>query len=141
MDQCEIIVCACACGCFRRGKELMPRREDGSICYSDTHYRDTWAAMESLVDKGLVKAIGVSNFNARQTDDIISMARHLPVVNQVQCGQINTAYEVLLRIVIQCVSRGPTGRMPSISVSSRPPVSLSVSAHLQINFFVKFKFN
>lgn len=63
----------------------MPRREDGSIRYSDTHYRDTWAAMESLVDKGLVKAIGLSNFNARQTDDIISIARHKPVVNQVQC--------------------------------------------------------
>lgn len=61
----------------------MPRREDGSIRYSDTHYRDTWAAMEKLVDNGLVKAIGLSNFNARQTDDIISMARHAPVVNQV----------------------------------------------------------
>lgn len=70
---------------FRRGKELMPRREDGSICYSDTHYRDTWVAMESLVDKGLVRAIGLSNFNARQTADIISMARHRPVVNQVEC--------------------------------------------------------
>lgn len=84
-----VCVCVCVCGCFRRGKELMPRREDGSICYSDTHYSDTWAAMESLVDKGLVKAIGVSNFNARQTDDIISVARHPPVVNQVRCGQIN----------------------------------------------------
>ena len=62
----------------------MPRRDDGSICYSDTHYRDTWAAMESLVDKGLVRAIGLSNFNARQTDDIISVARHKPVMNQVQ---------------------------------------------------------
>ncbi|XP_061585057.1 aldo-keto reductase family 1 member A1-A [Cololabis saira] len=70
---------------FQRGKELMPRRDDGSICYSDTHYRHTWKAMESLVDKGLVKAIGLSNFNARQTDDIISMAKHKPVVNQVEC--------------------------------------------------------
>lgn len=64
----------------------MPRREDGSVCYSDTHYRETWAAMESLVDKGLVRAIGLSNFNARQTDDIISIARHKPAVNQVLCG-------------------------------------------------------
>lgn len=70
---------------FQRGKELMPRRKDGSVCYSDTHYRDTWKAMESLVDKGLVKAIGLSNFNARQIDDIISVARHKPVVNQVEC--------------------------------------------------------
>ncbi|XP_014847746.1 PREDICTED: alcohol dehydrogenase [NADP(+)] A-like isoform X1 [Poecilia mexicana] len=70
---------------FKRGKELMPRRDDGSICYSDTHYRDTWKAMENLVDKGLVKAIGLSNFNARQIDDIIAIARHKPVVNQVEC--------------------------------------------------------
>lgn len=71
--------------CFsRRGKELMPRREDGSIYYADTHYRDTWAAMESLVDKGLVRAIGLSNFNARQTGDIIRVAKHKPVVNQVE---------------------------------------------------------
>lgn len=63
----------------------MPRREDGSICYSDTHYRDTWVAMETLVDKGLVRAIGLSNFNARQTGDIISIAKHKPVVNQVEC--------------------------------------------------------
>lgn len=62
----------------------MPRREDGSICYSDTHYRDTWVAMESLVDKGLVRAIGLSNFNARQTEDIISLAKHRPVLNQVE---------------------------------------------------------
>lgn len=70
---------------FQRGKELMPRRTDGSVCYSDTHYRETWKAMESLVDKGLVKAIGVSNFNGRQINDILNMAKHKPVVNQVEC--------------------------------------------------------
>lgn len=70
---------------FQRGTELMPRGEDGSISYSDTHYRDTYAAMENLVDKGLVKAIGLSNFNAKQTDDIISMAKHKPAVIQVEC--------------------------------------------------------
>lgn len=77
------LVCVCVVCALRRGKELMPRREDGSICYSDAHYRDTWAAMEGLVDKGLVRAIGLSNFNARQTADIISIAKHKPVVNQV----------------------------------------------------------
>ncbi|KAG7280910.1 hypothetical protein CRUP_009197 [Coryphaenoides rupestris] len=70
---------------FQRGNELMPRRGDGSVCYSDTHYRDTWLAMERLVDKGLVRAIGLSNFNARQMDDITSTARHKPAVNQVEC--------------------------------------------------------
>lgn len=80
---------------FQRGKELMPRREDGSVCYSDTHYRDTWTAMESLVDKRLVKAIGLSNFNARQIDDIFSMARHKPVVNQVECHPFLSQQDLL----------------------------------------------
>lgn len=62
----------------------MPRRNDGTICYSNTHYRDTWKAMENLVDKGLVKAIGLSNFNARQMEEIIRVAKHKPVVNQVE---------------------------------------------------------
>ncbi len=66
----------------------MPRRPDGTIRYDDTHYRDTWAAMEKLVDQGLVKAIGLSNFNARQIDDILSVAKHKPVVNQV-CNSDN----------------------------------------------------
>lgn len=91
---------------FQRGKELMPRKEDGSICYSHTHYRDTWAAMESLVDKGLVRAIGVSNFNVRQTDDIIRVARHKPVVNQVECHPYMIQADLLshCRSVAVCVT-------------------------------------
>ncbi|KAI3372902.1 hypothetical protein L3Q82_023346, partial [Scortum barcoo] len=91
---------------FQRGAELMPRRGDGSICYADTHYRDTWAAMESLMDKGLVKAIGLSNFNARQTDDIISMARYMPVVNQVECHPYLSQADLLChcRSVAVCVT-------------------------------------
>ena len=67
----------------RRGVELMPRRPNGTVRYADTHYRDTWVAMEKLVDQGLLKAIGLSNFNAKQIDDIFSIAKHKPVVNQV----------------------------------------------------------
>lgn len=91
---------------FQPGQELMPCREDGSVCYSDTHYRDTWAAMEDLVDKGLVKAIGLSNFNARQTNDIISMARHKPAVNQVECHPYLTQADLLshCRSVAVCVT-------------------------------------
>lgn len=87
---------------FQRSKELMPRREDGSVCYSDTHYRETWKAMESLVDKGLVKAIGVSNFNARQINDILNMAKHKPVVNQVECHP----YLSQQALIAHCRSQG-----------------------------------
>ncbi|KAE8292253.1 Alcohol dehydrogenase [NADP(+)] A [Larimichthys crocea] len=65
---------------FQRGKELMPRREDGSIRYSDTHYRDTWAAMEKLVDNGLVKAIGLWNaIPYLSQEDLLSHCRSVAV--------------------------------------------------------------
>lgn len=91
---------------FQRGTEAMPRKADGSICYSDTHYKDTWIAMESLVDKGLVKAIGLSNFNARQIEEILSMARHKPVVNQVERHPYLTQTDLLsyCRSVGLCVT-------------------------------------
>ncbi|XP_026106264.1 aldo-keto reductase family 1 member A1-A isoform X2 [Carassius auratus] len=87
---------------FERGDELMPRRPDGTVRYDNTHYRDTWAAMEKLIDQGLVKAIGLSNFNARQIDDILSIAKHKPVVNQVECHP----YLVQTQLVSHCWRRG-----------------------------------
>eukprot|EP00899_Mesostigma_viride_P024412 jgi/Mesvir1/5155/Mv15297-RA.1 len=46
--------------------------------------RETWEAMEQLVDAGLVKAIGVSNFNCALLMDLLKYARIKPAVNQVE---------------------------------------------------------
>lgn len=43
---------------------------------------DTYRAMEDLVDAGLTKSIGLSNFNIKQVDYIVSKARIQPVTNQ-----------------------------------------------------------
>uniref|UniRef100_A0A1A9VI11 NADP-dependent oxidoreductase domain-containing protein n=1 Tax=Glossina austeni TaxID=7395 RepID=A0A1A9VI11_GLOAU len=48
-------------------------------------YMDTWKAMENLVNLGLAKGIGLSNFNAKQIDRILQNCRIRPVVNQVEC--------------------------------------------------------
>lgn len=47
-------------------------------------YLDTWRAMEELVDEGLIRSIGVSNFNSTQLDNIIDNGRIKPVVNQIE---------------------------------------------------------
>lgn len=52
--------------------------------YDYIDYKETWKAMEKLVEKGLVKAIGLSNFNSRQIDDILGIASVKPAVLQVR---------------------------------------------------------
>lgn len=52
---------------------------------SDIDYLDTWKAMEKLVDLGIVKCLGVSNFNSVQVDRILKEGRIKPITNQVEC--------------------------------------------------------
>lgn len=49
-------------------------------------YVDTWRAMEQLVSLGLVRSIGVSNFNHLQLDRIRAIATVPVAVNQVECN-------------------------------------------------------
>ncbi|XP_004535792.1 aldose reductase [Ceratitis capitata] len=57
----------------------------GTLDLSDVDYLDTWRAMEKLVDLGLVRGIGLSNFNAQQTERVLRECRIRPLVNQVEC--------------------------------------------------------
>ena len=63
--------------------ELFPADESGKILYSDVDYLDTWKALEPLVSEGLVRSLGVSNFNAKQVKRLLEHAVVKPVVNQV----------------------------------------------------------
>jgi diketogulonate reductase-like aldo/keto reductase len=46
--------------------------------------KETWSAMEELVDKGLVREIGVSNFPVSLLHELMCEARIAPAVNQVE---------------------------------------------------------
>ena len=45
---------------------------------------ETWRAMEKLVDEGLVRAIGVSNFGERRLSQLLALARIKPACNQIE---------------------------------------------------------
>lgn len=47
-------------------------------------YLDTWKAFEKVYDQGLVKNIGVSNFQPNHLDRLVANASIKPVVNQVE---------------------------------------------------------
>lgn len=51
--------------------------------YRDIDYLDTWGAMEKLVDLGLTKCIGVSNFNEEQLTRLLANCKIKPIHNQV----------------------------------------------------------
>ncbi|XP_054016546.1 aldo-keto reductase family 1 member B1-like isoform X1 [Hylaeus anthracinus] len=70
---------------YKDGDKIFPTDSDGNILIEDTDYLDTWHAMESLVEKGLVKNIGVSNFNSQQIERVLSNCKIKPVTNQVEC--------------------------------------------------------
>ena len=52
--------------------------------YEDVSRQDVWRVMESLVDAGLVRSLGVSNHTYQQVLDILAFARYPPVTNQVE---------------------------------------------------------
>ena len=46
--------------------------------------KQTWEVLESFVDQGKLKAIGVSNFDEELLETVLSFARIKPAVNQIQ---------------------------------------------------------
>eukprot|EP01111_Echinosteliopsis_oligospora_P009843 TRINITY_DN2961_c0_g1_i1.p1 TRINITY_DN2961_c0_g1~~TRINITY_DN2961_c0_g1_i1.p1 ORF type:complete len:309 (-),score=86.11 TRINITY_DN2961_c0_g1_i1:44-970(-) len=56
---------------------------------------ETWAELEKLVDEGLIKSIGISNFNIQGVHNILSYARIKPQVNQVELHPLLTQEDLV----------------------------------------------
>src|SRR3984885_11353939 len=70
---------------FQPGDEQDPRDQNGNILYDRVvTLLDTWRAMESLVDRGKCRAIGLSDIGLQELLPIYESARIKPAVVQVE---------------------------------------------------------
>jgi alcohol dehydrogenase (NADP+) len=70
---------------FRPGDEQDPRDQNGKVIYDDgVTLLDTWRALETLVDHGKCRAIGLSDITLDRLKPIYEAARIKPAVVQVE---------------------------------------------------------
>uniref|UniRef100_A0A5B7C3P2 NADP-dependent oxidoreductase domain-containing protein n=1 Tax=Davidia involucrata TaxID=16924 RepID=A0A5B7C3P2_DAVIN len=79
--------------------------------------KTTWKTMEGLVELGLVRAIGVSNFSVQQIKELLKFAKIIPAVNQVELHPFWRQDE----LVKFCQSKG-------IHVSAHTPLGVPTSS-------------
>lgn len=58
--------------------------ENGVLKLQNISVRETWEAMQELVQAGLVKSIGVANFTVAMLIDLLTYAKLKPAMNQVE---------------------------------------------------------
>ncbi|XP_024410918.2 aldo-keto reductase family 1 member D1 [Desmodus rotundus] len=114
---------------FQPGDKIYPRDENGKWLYHKTNLCATWEALEACKDAGLVKSLGVSNFNRRQLELILNKPglKYKPVSNQVECHPYFTQTKLLKfcqqhDIVIIAYSPLGTSRDPTWVNTSSPPL-------------------
>ena len=107
------------------------------------HIKETWQIMEEYVDKGVVKAIGLSNFNPHHIDSLLIYARIKPVLNQIEIHpymtqEENVAYTRSKGIAVQgwspLASGGVLGDPVIGSIAERygkSPAQIVIRWHLQ----------
>jgi len=72
--------------------------------------KGSWKAMEELYNEGKIKAIGVSNFDNKQLDDLIANSKIKPAINQIETHaffQEEKAQESLNKYGIQMEAWAP----------------------------------
>jgi len=73
----------------------------GASEFGDTPLIDTWRAMEGLVERGVCRSIGVSNYPLLLMHDLTTQAKIQPACNQIEAH----AYYQRASLVNYCLSR------------------------------------
>jgi alcohol dehydrogenase (NADP+) len=81
---------------FRPGDDQDPRDQNGNVIYDKgITLMDTWRAMEDLVDRGICKAIGLSDVNLEQLREVAEQAKIKPAVVQIESHPYLPETEIL----------------------------------------------
>ncbi|CAH1242129.1 AKR1A1 [Branchiostoma lanceolatum] len=97
---------------YVNSKDYLREHQEGTVQHSDDHYTDTWRAMEALVEEGLVREIGLSNFNSKQILEILAVAKIKPSVLQIEAHPYFPQHELInfcKRHGIVVTAYGPLG--------------------------------
>ncbi|KAE8373710.1 putative dihydrodiol dehydrogenase [Aspergillus bertholletiae] len=95
---------------------------------------ETWTAMESLVREGLVRQIGISNFNREQAEQILHHAKIPPTAHEFECHPYLQQTDFVrwnLEHGMRVIAFSPLGNMNPIYNSSHTPL-------LQDEFLLSF---
>lgn len=86
----------------------------------ENQVKPAWEVLESFVDQGKLKAIGVSNFNIDQLEELQEFARIQPTVNQIQSNPHtwnNEVIEYMQKNNIAAEAWGPLSRVTDEQVN------------------------
>eukprot|EP01062_Namystynia_karyoxenos_P002541 TRINITY_DN1088_c0_g1_i8.p2 TRINITY_DN1088_c0_g1~~TRINITY_DN1088_c0_g1_i8.p2 ORF type:complete len:300 (+),score=134.41 TRINITY_DN1088_c0_g1_i8:91-900(+) len=70
-------------------KQLKVSQVDLVLLHAPTNVKAEWKGLEEALQQNLTRAIGISNFNAQQIQDLMSYATVKPAVNQCSMGVKN----------------------------------------------------
>lgn len=120
------------------GASVDARRNDASP-FDPDQYLETWAAMEALVDRGLVRHLGTSNMTLAKFEAVWDEMRHRPAVNQMELHPHHQQPDLFRHIVeagmvpvgfcpIGSPARPERDRTPDDSSPTDDPVVVDIAA-------------
>lgn len=105
----------------------MPESADDMISLKDLPLDVTWAAMEETQKQGLSHSIGVSNFGAKNLQNLIEKAEIVPAVNQVESHpllQQNELIDFCEKNMIAITAYSPLGSQDRQNKHANEPLVL-----------------